>query len=149
MDNLIEKLLQKVAPILKAVETPSKEQPSVERLANFLEKVGTRSIALKKSVILKQAEMEVIILNLINEKAMDGFDLIKFLESKHIHCEERGEGIIYGILNTLENQGVLEGRWRESSSRMVKTYYITKKGGEFLHRNSSILIPFQALLASS
>ncbi|NBV21449.1 MAG: PadR family transcriptional regulator [Proteobacteria bacterium] len=48
-----------------------------------------------------------------------------------------GEGAIYGILASMEETGMLEGRWRESSSRMLKIYHVTDKGAKLLEQGKS------------
>lgn len=50
----------------------------------------------------------------------------------------QGEGAIYGVLARLESSGLLQGEWRESSTRMVKMYRLTDAGGLRVAEKSAI-----------
>ena len=42
--------------------------------------------------------------------------------------------MIYGLLGRMETRGAIEGRWRESSAAMMKTYHLTGQGTKLLNR---------------
>jgi len=147
-EQAMEKWLKESAFILKPAESPADVQPSKKHLDAFLQKIAERE-ASQEIHFLNRKEIEAMILHFLSEQGMEGLDLITCLESKKIRSQEQGEGVIYGILNQLEAGGLLESRWRESGSRMVKTYHLTGKGGDFLNKHSSVLSPYQAILSAS
>jgi len=79
-------------------------------------------------------QMGGLLLKILSERPMDGVDLTRALSRAGFRLKGEGEGLIYGILANLESSREIEGRWRESSSRMVKTYYITETGSGVLRR---------------
>ncbi|NJK92627.1 MAG: PadR family transcriptional regulator [Blastochloris sp.] len=140
MEEPIETWLKAAAPILKAVESPAQVEPPARHQEAFLQAVAKKSALAKPAALLTPQQMEAVILHLLRENGMDGLELIGVLDSKKLHCQEKGEGVIYGILNKLEAKGFLQSRWRESSARMVKSYHITEKGGTHLYKHASTLI---------
>jgi DNA-binding PadR family transcriptional regulator len=81
--------------------------------------------------------METLILKVLSQKSMVGFDLITSLEKAHFKLKGGGDGAIYGLLTKLESSGYLKAEWRESSARMVKSYHLSDKGVGLLKKRSS------------
>lgn len=87
---------------------------------------------------LEVGELKALILKILSTRPCDGFELIDGLVKAKCKLKGAGEGAIYGILASMEEEGLLDGRWRESSSRMLKTYHVTDKGTKLLEpRNSA------------
>jgi PadR family transcriptional regulator, regulatory protein PadR len=87
---------------------------------------------------LSAKEMEALLLKVIAERPMDGFELTCCLEKAALKLKGSGEGAIYGLLSKLETAGCLEGRWRERGSRMIKTYHLTDKGTGLLQKKKGL-----------
>ena len=85
---------------------------------------------------LTRKQMEALLLKILSERPMDGLDLTRALERTGFRLKDEGEGLIYGILSSLESSSHLEGRWREQGTRMIKTYHITEKGSGLLQRQA-------------
>ena len=124
----IERMLEKAAPILRAVKAPPKTPPAraIEALNKALEK------KIPHVEELSEAQMRALILKFLRECPSDGFDLVKLLEERKLCLEGAGDGGIYALLGQLEASGYLEGQWREQGARMAKIYRVTEKGGDFL-----------------
>lgn len=71
----------------------------------------------------------ILILSLIDEKSMYGYEMIKEIEERSSGVFSFKEGTLYPILHTLEAEGMLEAYWDESEGNRKRKYYtITDKG---------------------
>lgn len=62
-----------------------------------------------------------------------GYQLIKEIERRSLGFFQFKEGTVYPALRKLENQGLLQGEWRERPNGQERRYYrITEKGKESL-----------------
>jgi DNA-binding PadR family transcriptional regulator len=118
----IEDMLKGSAPALNKLA--SQEVAVPQRVKDALNVVLSKKYPVK----LAAKEMESLLLKLVSEKPMDGFEISTRLERSNITLKEGGEGVLYGLLSALESTGSVEGRWRDSSERRIKTYHITDKG---------------------
>jgi len=131
--NDLEARLKRVAPLMNRL---SKESfPIPDRVRARFNEVLDRKFPVAKE--LSEKEMEALLLKLIAEEPNDGFSLTSELEKARFKLKGGAEGAIYGILNRLESKGMLEGRWRESSATMTKTYHLTDRGTKAVKRETA------------
>ena len=76
-------------------------------------------------------DMKYVILKLLREKAMHGYEVMKELE-EHTHgCYKPSPGTVYPTLQWLEDEGLVSGAEVDGK----KVYSITESGREFLEEN--------------
>jgi DNA-binding PadR family transcriptional regulator len=82
---------------------------------------------------LMKNNTESLLLCLIGQKPMYGYQIIKELENKSEGYFQFKEGTLYPALHRLEKMGFIEGKWQSlTGERRRRYYYITDKGYEFL-----------------
>lgn len=81
---------------------------------------------------LLKGSTTMLILNLLKQEDMYGYQMIKKLKETSENVFELKEGTLYPILHTLEEKGYITSYWDESSSKKRKYYSITKKGKDVL-----------------
>ena len=79
-----------------------------------------------KSLISGSTSM--LILKLLEEKDMYGYEMIKKLKEKSENVFELKEGTLYPILHGLEENGFITSYWDETTAKKRKYYAITEKG---------------------
>jgi DNA-binding PadR family transcriptional regulator len=77
--------------------------------------------------------MKYVILKLLEEKPMHGYEVMKALEEQTHGCYKPSPGTVYPTLQWLEDEGLVEAEDREGK----KVYGITTEGREFLEENKS------------
>lgn len=85
---------------------------------------------------LRKGSVRALILSLLEEKPMYGYQLSKELQRRSRGYFEFKEGTLYPALHRLEKEGLLRGQWQviaEGPSR--KVYHLTDKGREELARS--------------
>ncbi|KEI11762.1 DNA-binding protein [Clostridium novyi B str. ATCC 27606] len=71
----------------------------------------------------------ILILQLLNEKSMYGYEMIKEIKKKSNNTFSLKEGTLYPILHSLENNNFVESYWDDTNGKRKRKYYrITKKG---------------------
>jgi len=76
---------------------------------------------------------EPLLLYLINEVPMYGYQIIKELEKRTTGYFKLRGGTIYPVLQRLEGKGLVKSRWQQITGRQRRRYYeITDKGRQFL-----------------
>ena len=76
---------------------------------------------------------EAILLYLINEIPMYGYQIIKEVEKRTTGYFNLKGGTIYPVLQRLETKGLVISRWYQITERQRRRYYeITDKGRQFL-----------------
>jgi PadR family transcriptional regulator PadR len=82
---------------------------------------------------LKRGTLDMILLSLISEREMYGYELISTLEERGGSAFQVKEGTLYPVLYRLENAGFIEARW-ETAERGVprKYYHLTPAGSQQL-----------------
>lgn len=83
---------------------------------------------MKISKELQKGSNITIILKLLENKAMYGYELIKVIELKSNTLFKFKEGTLYPILHSLEQEGAIESYWDSSNGRRRKYYKICEKG---------------------
>ena len=73
--------------------------------------------------------IDSLLLNVISEQPMYGYQIIKQLEKKSQGYFRFKEGTLYPTLHRLERAGLAQGQWQTlPGSRQRRYYHITKKG---------------------
>ena len=84
-------------------------------------------MALRNELI--KSNIDSLLLCLINEQPMYGYQIIKDLESRSQGYFKFKEGTLYPALHRLEKLGLIEGKWKAlPSGQQRKYYHITEKG---------------------
>ncbi len=72
---------------------------------------------------------EPIILKLLNNKKMYGYEIIKVVNEKTENAFQWKEGTLYPCLHRLEADGLIESEWQIAENSKPRKYYtLTKKG---------------------
>ena len=78
---------------------------------------------------LVKGSTSMLVLGVLEEKEMYGYQIIKELEQRSETVFSLKEGTLYPILHVLEQDGFLEAYWEDTSSARKRRFYrITKKG---------------------
>jgi PadR family transcriptional regulator, regulatory protein PadR len=89
-------------------------------------------IQLKISKELLKGSTVILILSLLDNKPMYGYQIIKEIDQKSAGAFNFKEGTLYPILHSLESEGIVESHWEQKEgSRKRKYYRITDKGKRF------------------
>ena len=128
----IEKLLTAAAPVLRKAGPKQVVPP---RVLQALRVAKEQKFPTAK--LLTSQEMQALLLKLLAERPMDGFELVSGLDKAHFKLKDAGEGVIYGLLSQLESSGFLQAEWQERGSRMTKIYRLTDKGSGLLRKSES------------
>ena len=77
---------------------------------------------------LASGSMTMLILKLLSEKDMYGYEMIDTLRQKSQNVFELKAGTLYPLLHGLEGKGFLEAYEQEFAGKTRKYYSITKQG---------------------
>lgn len=78
---------------------------------------------------LMRGVAEPVILNLLNNKKMYGYEIIKFVNEKTNNAFQWKEGTLYPCLHRLEAAKFIESEWQIADNNKPRKYYtLTKKG---------------------
>mgnify|MGYP005611484399 CR=1 FL=1 len=83
-------------------------------------------MAVDKSLI--SGSMTMMLLRLLEEKDMYGYEMIDTLRKKSCNVFELKAGTLYPLLHGLEEKGVLRVYEQECAGKIRKYYSITKEG---------------------
>ncbi len=84
---------------------------------------------------LKRGTLEMILLKLLSERPMYGYELVSTLEQRGGEQFQLKEGTLYPVLYRLENDGFIEARWETLERGVPRKYYqLTKAGAKELER---------------
>lgn len=87
---------------------------------------------------LVKGSTSLIVLQLLAEKDMYGYEVVKEMEKRSDHVLQVKEGTLYPALHKLEKQQYIESYWREPEKGPARKYYrITKTGKEILLQKTS------------
>lgn len=96
---------------------------------------------------LMKGSIDIILLSLIAQKDMYGFEIIKNLKEKSSNIYSMSEGTLYPALQRLEQKKLLDFYWGDSETGGRRKYYhiteqgkavLTKKIQEWKHVNELI-----------
>jgi len=78
---------------------------------------------------LTRGVAEPIILNLLNNKKMYGYEIIKVVNEKTNNAFQWKEGTLYPCLHRLEAAGLIKNEWQIANNGKPRKYYtLTRKG---------------------
>jgi DNA-binding PadR family transcriptional regulator len=82
---------------------------------------------------LVRSVAEPIVLRLVSDRPMYGYEIIKVVNERTNGAFEWKEGTLYPCLHRLEGAGLIRSEWGTSSSGRPRKYYgITPKGAALL-----------------
>lgn len=88
-------------------------------------------MAIDKSLISGSTSM--LILRLLEDKDMYGYEMIETLEKKSNNVFTLKAGTLYPLLHSLEEKGCLTAYESEANGKVRKYYSITKSGRKYLN----------------
>ncbi|WP_141430529.1 PadR family transcriptional regulator [Bacillus sp. 03113] len=87
---------------------------------------------------LVKGSTSLILLQLLAEKDMYGYEIVKEMERRSDYILQVKEGTLYPALHKLEKQQYIEPYWREPDKGPARKYYrITDSGKEILQKKTS------------
>ena len=136
----MEKMLREAGPILKKMDQVEVPSHVLAKLQAAKEKKfpAWRDLTAK--------EMEPLLLQVLAQGQMDGFDLITRLEKAHIRIKGGGEAVNYGVLSKLVSAGLVQVDLEDRSGQMRKLYRLTDQGHAQL---KTVRVPELQTLASA
>lgn len=78
--------------------------------------------------LFKSGIPELLVLRLLSEKEMYGYELVQAIHEKTAEMLSLGEGVVYPALHALEASGALRSRRRTVAGRTRVYYTTTPKG---------------------
>lgn len=85
--------------------------------------------------MFERGDLKFVILQLISEKPMHGYEVMRALEQESHGMYKASPGSVYPTLQMLEDEGYLE----VSESSGKKVYRITDEGRDYLERNQDVV----------
>jgi PadR family transcriptional regulator, regulatory protein PadR len=76
---------------------------------------------------------ELVILRLLERREMYGYELVRAIGIETGNTIRLGEGVVYPVLHSLEQQGVLRSRRGTVNGRTRVYYTVTPRGVKHLH----------------
>ena len=87
---------------------------------------------------LVKGSTSLLVLQLLNERDMYGYELVKEIELRSDHNLQMKEGTLYPGLHKLEKQEYVEHYWQEQTKGPARKYYrITAEGKKILAERTS------------
>jgi len=83
-----------------------------------------------KTPDLEPRDMGLLLLGLISQREMYGYELLAELRRQTRSVVDLPEGTVYPALRRLERQGLISGRWVEVSEAPRRRYYALTNDGE-------------------
>jgi len=87
---------------------------------------------MKVSRELLKGSTNLLVLSLLEEENMYGYQMIKKLSEKSKNIFDFQEGTLYPILHNLEEKNYITSYWDETGVKKRKYYSITKEGKKHL-----------------
>ena len=87
-------------------------------------------MAVSKNLV--SGSMTMLLLKLLSEQDMYGYEMIETLRDRSQNVFELKAGTLYPLLHGLEDKGFLESYEKEAGGKTRKYYRITKKGRKHL-----------------
>lgn len=91
-------------------------------------------MAVDKALI--SGSMTMLLLKLISEKDMYGYEMIDTLRKRSCNVFELKAGTLYPLLHGLEEKGLLNTYEQEYAGKLRKYYSITKEGRRLLEKKT-------------
>lgn len=96
---------------------------------------------------LVQGSMAMLILKLLDEKDMYGYEMIDTLSKRSQNVFELKAGTLYPLLHGLENKGFVTAYEDDSTGKIRKYYHITREGKSILKSKSLEWTEYQMAVA--
>ena len=97
-----------------------------------------RTTPLPRDSNLLPNTLDLLILKALNGGRQHGFGIARWLEAVTAHVLRLDDGALYPALYRVERRGWLESAWEISGeNRQVKYYRLTRRGREYLQRETS------------
>lgn len=94
---------------------------------------------------LLKGSTEILILTLLKEQSMYGYQIIKELEKKSSGVFSFKEGTLYPILHSLEGKEIIESFWNEGENNRKRKYYrLTEKGKTYMKEKEEQWVTFRS-----
>ena len=88
---------------------------------------------------LRKGSTTLLILNLLEEKAMYGYQIMREMEERSEGYFSMTAALLYPTLHQLENEELLKSEWVTSQGKRRRKYYsITDKGLKSLEANTKL-----------
>ena len=97
---------------------------------------------------LISGSMAMLLLKLLEEKDMYGYEMIDTLRKRSNNVFELKAGTLYPLLHGLEGKGLLTAYEQEFAGKTRKYYRITKAGRAFLEKKTSEWKEYQQAVCS-
>lgn len=97
---------------------------------------------------LMSGSMTMLLLRLLAEKDMYGYEMIDTLRKKSCNVFELKAGTLYPLLHGLEAKGLLTVYEQEYSGKTRKYYSITKEGRKLLETKKAEWMEYQSAVTS-
>ena len=98
---------------------------------------------------LVQGSMGMMILRLLEEKDMYGYEMIDTLHSRSNQIFELKAGTLYPLLHTMENKGYVCSYEEEApSGKSRKYYHLTREGKRYVAQKKAEWQEYQSAVAS-
>ncbi|MFD1851694.1 PadR family transcriptional regulator [Oceanobacillus bengalensis] len=87
---------------------------------------------------LVKGSTSLLVLQLLNERDMYGYELVKEMDRRSEHHMQMKEGTLYPALHKMEKQGYIESYKQEQVKGPARKYYrITLEGKEILEEKTN------------
>ena len=103
-------------------------------------------MAVDKSLI--SGSTTLLILSLLEEKDMYGYEMIDTLRQKSQNVFELKAGTLYPLLHSLEDKGILTVYEQEAGGKTRKYYSLTKEGRGLLEKKTEEWQEYSAAVAN-
>lgn len=97
---------------------------------------------------LMSGSMTMLLLRLLAEKDMYGYEMIDTLRKKSCNVFELKAGMLYPLLHGLEAKGLLTVYEQEYAGKTRKYYSITKEGRKLLETKKAEWMEYQSAVTS-
>lgn len=87
---------------------------------------------MKLSKELLKGSTDMLVLSILENESMYGYQMIKKLREKSNNIFNLQEGTLYPILHNLESKDYITSYWDTTNSKKRKYYTITKDGKKYL-----------------
>jgi DNA-binding PadR family transcriptional regulator len=85
--------------------------------------------------IFERGDLKFVILRLVSEKPMHGYEVMQALEEESCGCYKASAGSVYPTLQMLEDEGYVRGKDEGGK----KIYEITDEGREYLEEHGDVV----------
>ncbi|TGB01894.1 PadR family transcriptional regulator [Halobacillus salinus] len=87
---------------------------------------------------LVKGSTSLLVLQLLNDRDMYGYELVKEMDKRSEHNFQVKEGTLYPALHKLEKQGYVTHYWHEQEKGPARKYYkVTEEGINMLKERTS------------